>query len=156
MQDFRVEKECVGGPAEIRIQGNRLAGQPGQDGGSYLFSKGRHIYQFQFKGPLFGIIEDVMDHLFNLQGRYVGERQRGPQDPRSNMDDYFTVDATGTIFNLWITGLTLRAGLKNIFDADVRDPDITTFDFTGNVVPSYTEDLPRPGRRWWTGLSYDF
>ncbi|WP_208599557.1 TonB-dependent receptor plug domain-containing protein [Desulfospira joergensenii] len=96
------------------------------------------------------------DIIFNLQGRYVGDRNREPLDTRDDLNAYFTMDTTGTFNNLWISGLTLRMGVKNIFDADVRDPAVTTFDFSGNVVPTYAQDYPRPGRRWWMSLSYEF
>jgi outer membrane receptor for ferrienterochelin and colicins len=96
------------------------------------------------------------DLVFNLQGRYVGERIREPQDTRDQVDDYFALDATGTIYNLWISGLTLRAGVKNIFDASFHDPSWTLPDASGTYLPTYADDYPRPGRSWWAGVSYKF
>ncbi|WP_084681002.1 TonB-dependent receptor [Desulfospira joergensenii] len=96
------------------------------------------------------------DLVVNLQGRYVGERLREAHDTREKMNDYFTLDVTGSIFNLWVTGLTMRAGIKNIFNSEIRDPAPTTTDSSGNYVPTYREDYPRPGRQWWVSLSYVF
>jgi len=107
-------------------------------------------------GNIGALYEVNPDLLFNLQGRYVGERQRAPQDPRDDLDDYFAVDATGTVYNLLISKLTLRAGVKNIFDADVRDPSSGVVGLSETFIATYIEDLPRPGRTWWTSLSYDF
>lgn len=90
-----------------------------------------------------------------LQYRYVGERGREAQDPRNDLDDYHTVDVTGTLCNLWLKGLTLKAGVKNLFDEDVRYPaPLDPYDISGN--PTYPEDLPRPGRHYWMGLTCEF
>ncbi len=91
--------------------------------------------------------EPASEVLLNLQYRYVGERSRETTDTRSELDAYHTFDLTGNLFNLWSKGLTLRAGVKNLFNEDVRYPA---------RVNSYPDDYPRPGRSWWTHLSYDF
>jgi outer membrane receptor for ferrienterochelin and colicins len=92
----------------------------------------------------------------NLQYRYVGERNRASQDPRDDLKGYQTVDITGSIFNLYFKGLTLRAGITNLFDEDVRTPSPLASDLAGNPIPSYPGDYPHSGREWWTKLSFSF
>ena len=105
-----------------------------------------------------GVIYQPLSNLtFALQYRYVGERGREAQDPRNDLDDYHTVDLTGTLCNLWLKGLTLKAGVKNLFDEDVRYPALLDpYDISENPSLTYPEDLPRPGRRYWMGLTYEF
>jgi iron complex outermembrane receptor protein len=104
-----------------------------------------------------GLLYEATDDLvFSLRGRYVGDRTRVPLDTRSDLEGYVTMDAAASMFNLGIKGLTMRAGIKNIFDADIRDPAPITTDFAGNTVPTYANDYPRPGRLWWASLSYAF
>lgn len=99
--------------------------------------------------------EPASDLIFNVHGRYVGDRIRDPLDSREDLKAYFTADLTGSIRNLVISGLTLRGGLKNIFDAEVCDPAMTIPDGAGGVMATYSDDFPRAGRTWWLGLSYD-
>jgi len=77
----------------------------------------------------------------------VGKRNRAADDPRDKLAGYDTIDVTGTVENLFLRGLTLRAGGKNVFDTDVRYP---------SGFPGYPEDYPQPGREWWVQLSYKF
>jgi outer membrane receptor for ferrienterochelin and colicins len=92
-----------------------------------------------------------------LQYRYVGDRNRELLDGRENLDEYHTVAVTGSLFNLGLKGLTLRAGIKNLFDADVRYPaPLEEFTVFGNRYPTYPEDYPRPGRQWWAQIVYEF
>jgi outer membrane receptor for ferrienterochelin and colicins len=87
------------------------------------------------------------DMTLNIQYQYVGDRNRGAQDTRDKLDGYQTVNLTGNLFNLGLRGMTLRAGVKNIFAEDVRYPaDANT----------YPDDYPQPGRQWWMQLSYEF
>lgn len=79
--------------------------------------------------------------------RYVGDRNRESGDTRKELESYQTVDLTGNIFNLWVKNLTLRVGVRNIFDADVRFP---------SQINTYPDDYPQAGRCWWTQLSYEF
>jgi outer membrane receptor for ferrienterochelin and colicins len=90
-----------------------------------------------------GKIADNLLAVINY--RHVGDRKRGSDDTRDDLDGYDTVDLTANCFNLGLKGLTFRIGVKNIFDADVKAP--SNF---------YQDDLPRPGRTWWTQVSYDF
>jgi len=77
--------------------------------------------------------------------RHVGDRKRSNKDTRDNLKGYDTLDLTISYLNLGVNGLTLRAGVKNIFDADVYAPDV-----------QYQDDLPRAGQIWWTQISKKF
>lgn len=91
------------------------------------------------------------------QYRYVGDRKREPLDPRDDMDGYHTVDIVGNLFDIGVKGFTLRAGIKNVFDEDVRYPaPVERYWPIGGPCPTYPDDLPRPGRQWWGQLSYSF
>ncbi len=68
----------------------------------------------------------------------------------------YAVDITTSLFNLGLRGLTLRAGIKNLFDEDVRYPSYLTLDLNGEPIPVHDGDLRRPGREWWMQLSYGF
>ena len=57
-----------------------------------------------------------------LLNHYVGERERESQDFRDDFDSYITTDLTINIFDIGYPGLNFKAGLKNIFDSDVRYP----------------------------------
>lgn len=88
----------------------------------------------------------VADNLLAvINYRHVGERKRSSTDTRDDLNGYDTVDLTVSRFKLGLKGATLRAGLKNIFDAEVKAPSTV-----------YQDDLLRPGRTWWLQLSYDF
>lgn len=104
-----------------------------------------------------GVIWQPISNLaLAAQFRYVGDRNREHQDTRDNLDGYKTLDLTGSVFNLGIRGITLRGGIRNLFDEDIRYPAMLTTDFLGNSFPTYSEDYPRPGRQWWIQLSYTF
>lgn len=94
--------------------------------------------------------------MLSLQYRYVGKRSREPLDARADLDAYHTLDVTGCGVNLGLAGLTLRAGVKNLLDEDVRYPAPMGSDLSGEPIPTYPEDFPRPGRQWWAEISYDF
>ncbi len=87
------------------------------------------------------------DLLLNIHYRYVGETYRDPLDSRDTLKGYATLDATLRWNNLWHKGLTLRLGVTNLQDADVRYPA---------PAGTYADDHPRTGRQWWTNLSYRF
>ena len=95
-----------------------------------------------------GLSYEVFNNLFiNTQYRYVGRRNREPQDTRSKLDAFHTVDVTVSLFNLFKDGLTLRAGIKNILDGDVR---------YAAPMNTYSEDYPQSSQLWWTELSNEF
>ncbi|MCP4654310.1 MAG: TonB-dependent receptor [bacterium] len=83
----------------------------------------------------------------NLDARYVGRRSRDPRDPREDLDGYHAVDLTASVLRLRGKGWTLRGGVQNLFDEDVRYPA---------PRDTFPEDYPQPGRRWWMQLAYEF
>lgn len=84
--------------------------------------------------------------VLNTQFRYVGERHRAPADTRDKTDDSHTVDVTATCYHLFLNGLTVRAGIRNMLDEEVVYP--------GSM--GYEDDLERPGREYWVQLQYAF
>ena len=88
-----------------------------------------------------------------LQYRFVGERAREPEDPRDDLDPYQTVDLTGT-FRLG--GWSVGAGVKNLFEDDVRYPARLGGVSEGDVRLSRPDDYPRPERTWWLQVTRAF
>ena len=87
------------------------------------------------------------DYVLSVQYRFVGEHYREPDDTRNKMDSNHTVALTGTLFNLWKSGLILRGGAKNLFDSNVP---------VAAPANSYLDDYPLPGRELWAQLGYEF
>lgn len=87
---------------------------------------------------------------WGAQLRYVGPTEREHGDPRSPLHGYNTLDLSATVRFPTVAGLTWGAGVKNVFDSDVRYPA----PYPDKV--SYMNDYPRAGREWWTRISYDF
>jgi iron complex outermembrane receptor protein len=92
--------------------------------------------------------------LFALQYYYVGDREGYDGE---HISGYHTADFALNIFNLGIEGLTLRAGVKNIFEEDVRyyssrpgEGDCLDGDSSGDL------DESDSGRWWWIKISYEF
>lgn len=76
----------------------------------------------------------------NGQVNYVADRNRAWGDTRAQIPDYTTVDLTlrtGQPKQGW----EVAASVRNLFDADVREPSQT-----GSGI---TYDLPMPGRTFW-------
>jgi iron complex outermembrane receptor protein len=91
----------------------------------------------------------------DLRLRHVGPRQREVGDLRDKLASYNTVDLTTTAFNFGYRGLTLRAGIKNLFDETIKVP--STIDIYVYPAPNYREDLPMTeGRSAWAQLTYSF
>jgi len=82
-----------------------------------------------------------------LNYRHVDKRNRSAKDPRESLDGYDTLNLTLSRKNLYYKGLTLRSGVKNLFDADVRYPA---------NYSDYKQDYPQTGREWWVQVSYEF
>jgi outer membrane receptor for ferrienterochelin and colicin len=81
----------------------------------------------------------------------VGERSRETGDARATLGGYRVTDISARLFNVASTrGLTLRAGVRNVFDQDVRYPAVSM------QQGIYPDDYPRGTRQWWTLLSYSF
>ena len=88
------------------------------------------------------------DVMFNLQYRYVGHRHRSATDSRVDLGGYNNVDVTASWFKpLGYKGWTLRGGVRNLFDEDIR------FAAPANTYPN---DYPRPGIHFWGQLSFNF
>ncbi|MEN6586053.1 MAG: TonB-dependent receptor [Sulfuricella sp.] len=91
----------------------------------------------------------------DLRLRHVGPRQREAGDLREKLAGYNTVDLTATTFNFGSRGLTLRAGIKNLFNQTVKVP--STIDIFMYPAPNYREDMPMlEGRNAWAQLTYSF
>jgi iron complex outermembrane receptor protein len=79
--------------------------------------------------------------------RYVDERARSATDPRSSLDGYQTVDLTVSLADRLQPGLTLRAGVRNLFDEAIAYPA---------PPATYPDDYPQRGRQWWLQAEYTF
>jgi len=88
------------------------------------------------------------NYSLSAQYRYVGERQREAIDAREELEGYQVVDLTVSSSNVVISGFTLRAGVKNLFDEEVKYP-APMVNFAGSLLPAYEDDYPRPGREYW-------
>lgn len=86
--------------------------------------------------------------------RHVGAREREAGDPRAALPGYETVDLAATLGGLGVKGLTLRIGVRNVFDRDVRYPAFNTLDLAGQPIRSYANDYLQPGRAGWLQFSY--
>jgi len=82
-----------------------------------------------------------------LNHRHVDKRHRGTEDPRESLDSYDTINLTLSRNNLFCKGMTLRTGIKNLFDEDILYPANCS---------DYKEDYPQTGREWWVQMSYEF
>jgi len=92
-----------------------------------------------------------------LQCHYVGNRERAAGDSRDDLPAYRTVDLTLSQDHLWLDGLSARIGVHNLFDTEVVYPaPLVSFGNPPQVMPSYPEDYPRPGREWWLQAQYIF
>lgn len=85
--------------------------------------------------------------LVNTQYRYVGPRGREVGDTRGDLASCQTVDITASLLNALANGMTLRGGVRNLFDAAITYPA---------PPDTYPGDYPRPGRYWWAGIQYTY
>lgn len=91
------------------------------------------------------------DLAFGVRLRGVGERSREAGDTRAVLGGYHVTDVSVRLFNVASTkGLTLRAGVRNVFSQDMRYPAMSM------QQGLYPDDYPRGTRQWWTLLSYSF
>ncbi len=98
-------------------------------------------------GDLGIVYEPTGNTAVNIQYGYVGKRNRAVTDERDRLMGYHTVDTSFSFYNVFTRGLTLRAGLKNLFDEDV---------YYASPQNMYSGDFPRSGRQWWTKINYEF
>jgi iron complex outermembrane receptor protein len=87
------------------------------------------------------------DWSVSLQYRHVDKYNRSLLATSDRERGRDTLDISGTVKNLFIKGLTLQTGIRNLFDADVSYP-------SGFLM--YPNDYPQPGREGWIKLAYDF
>lgn len=95
------------------------------------------------------------DVALDIRLRTVGSRHREQADLRDKLASYSTVDLTARVFNLGYRGLTLRGGIKNLFDHEVKVP--STIDIYATPAPNYRDDMPMSdGRGVWVQATYSF
>lgn len=95
------------------------------------------------------------EYTLDLRLRHVGPRQREVGDLREKLAGYNTVDLTATAFNFASRGLTLRAGIKNLFNQTIKVP--STIDIYAYPAPNYRDDLAMTqGRSAWVQATYSF
>ena len=87
------------------------------------------------------------DYSINIWGNYVGARNRAAGDVRSKLAADTTVDITFGVLHLFHEKLTMRAGVKNIFDRKVKYPAPQLM---------YQNDYPGDRRTFWGQLAYSF
>ncbi|MBF0555965.1 MAG: TonB-dependent receptor, partial [Nitrospirae bacterium] len=81
-----------------------------------------------------------------LQNRYVGKIAREPYDSRLPLTGYYEMDFTLSYDHMPIKGLTFRSGIKNVFNANILEPNYQGFYYDNRRYP----------RQWWVQLSYRF
>ncbi|MDM8526279.1 TonB-dependent receptor [Desulfococcaceae bacterium HSG8] len=87
--------------------------------------------------------------LFALQYSYAGGREDiYYDDGRDDSDKYHTVNLTANIFDMGFEGLILSAGVKNLFEEDIRY-SVRQDDFGRN-------EISEPERWWWIKISHTF
>lgn len=86
--------------------------------------------------------------------RHVGDRARETGDSRESLDGYETVDLSANFRLPAANAPTLRLGLRNVFDRDVRFPAPLTQDVIANTIQSYATDYPQQGRSAWLELAW--
>ena len=84
----------------------------------------------------------------SLQLHSAFERNQTPTFGDDVLEDYHLLDCTVRLRHPELQDLTLRLGIKNMFEEDFRFPSERT-------ELGYESD-DRPGRFWWLSLSYQF
>ncbi len=138
---------------EIRLQG--MEAQWEQDLGHDWKLKPNLSYTDTLDRETGGRVPGAAKWLANaaLDGRLTdqlrlglcGDRVRWPEDGRSDLGAFHTIDLTLSWLEAGTRGLSLRTGVNNLFDEDVR---ALAADGT------YVQDLPQPGRTLWAQVSY--
>lgn len=99
----------------------------------------------QWLGNLSLIYQPMKEYSVSGRLNHVGERTREALDTRDSLAGYTTLDLTVSAFLLEGRRLTLRGGVKNVFDEDV---------VYAAPMSTYPGDYPRPERELWLGLDY--
>lgn len=84
--------------------------------------------------------------LLGGQLKHVGGRKRAAGDSRADIDDYSTLDVTLRTYR-GATPWGFAASVRNLFDADVREPSLAP----GTSIPN---DLPMAPRTFYLQVSY--
>ncbi|MBF0102850.1 MAG: TonB-dependent receptor, partial [Desulfobacterales bacterium] len=71
---------------------------------------------------------------------FSSKRHRDADDDRKELKGYHAVNFTVAMSNVVIRNVSLKTGVYNVFDTDIRYPS--------RPIP-YDEDCPTPGRQWW-------
>lgn len=95
----------------------------------------------------YALFQPLKSLTFAVKFRHVGERERQPGDSREPLDGYQTWDLSASAFNVGIHGLSLRAGIQNVFDEDVKYPA---------PPATYADDYLRAGSEWWLKVAYKY
>ena len=99
--------------------------------------------------------QPLADYALAGQYRYVGSRSREANDTRPMLGSFGIVDLTGSAYNQWFHGLTLRAMVKNLLNEDVKYPSFLINTPAGQI-PMYKNDLPQSGRTYELQVMYEF
>ncbi|MCF6148102.1 MAG: TonB-dependent receptor [Candidatus Kuenenia sp.] len=108
--------------------------------------EGREIqYTEKHKGN-FGVNINYPKYInTNLNMYFNGKRKRPHDDSRSDLPSYTLLNLS-FIAKEFIKTMEIQGSVYNLLDKDYEDP-------VPSVIP---EDLPRPGRTYFVGLSYKF
>jgi iron complex outermembrane receptor protein len=105
------------------------------------------------KGYLRSDWEFVRNWKWHTQLTWIGERDREPNDTRDPLKGYVTVDLTLRSRAI-LKNLDLSASVRNVFDADVREPSRGPGPTsTSAAIP---DDLPQAGRNFYVAAEYRF
>jgi len=138
-----VELEAVWDASRtVSVSGNyayqrSISEATGQDAG---FAPRQHLY-------LRSDVRLTSDWLLSGQVNHVADRRRPAGDSRPKVADYTTVDfalSTARRNTLW----AFTAAVRNLFDADAREPDPA-------VPMQIPNDLPLAGRWYYLQVSYE-
>lgn len=91
-------------------------------------------------------------HL-DAQLTWVGKQRHAAGDNRPEVDDYTTVDLAVRKLDA-VAGLELALSVRNLFDADVREPSPGPTPVV--PVPAIPNDFPMAGRSIYAELQYQF
>jgi len=110
------------------------------------------------------IFQPFRNVSFALQYRYAGGRnsyktldETLDENAGDTPGDCHTADLTMTMRHLGIKGLTLRGGVKNLFEEDIRYPS-SSYDQNqsfGNDISTWEKNADSE-RWWWIQVSYEF
>ncbi len=93
------------------------------------------------------------DWLADMQANWIAERHRIVGDPRPPIADYTTVDLTVRHKNILGKSANLTLGIRNLFDADAREPSRGP---NSRGIINIPNDLPLPKRNIFVEFRYKF